>query len=148
MRIIQLNGHARSRVNKRKLPRIVSSWVLSTPKDGDCTTSLSNLFQYSSIFTVKKIKMDQDPQDLFCKSCFLPGQRQCSLVPDDIAPQRQDFAFPFAKFCKIPVCPYLQPVKVPLNTSTPIWYISLFSSFVVICKLVTATVCPHHPDHY
>lgn len=53
-----------------------------------------------------------------------------------------------AELPKVPVCPFLQTVKVLLNTSTPIWYICLFSTFVVTCKLATAIVCPHHPDHY
>lgn len=91
--------------------------------------------------------MDQDPQDLFSKaasclsdSVYIDAWWYCSL--------EQDFPFPFAEILKVPVCPFLQTIKVPLNTSTSIRYISLSSTFVVTCKLAVTIACPHHPDHY
>lgn len=43
-----------SRINYRRLPRTLSSWILNMSKDGDSATSLDKLFQCLAILTVKK----------------------------------------------------------------------------------------------
>lgn len=43
------------RVSYSRLPRIVSSWVLSISQDGDSAISLGNLFQCLTMLTVKKM---------------------------------------------------------------------------------------------
>lgn len=46
-----------------------------------------------------------------------------------ILPLVQDFAFPFAEICEIPVDPFLLPVGVPLSGPTAIWCFSLSFQF-------------------
>ena len=54
----------------------------------------------------------------------------------------EDLAFPFLEFHKDSVDPFLQPLEVPLNGSTPIWCITYSSQFCVICKLAKDVLCP------
>ncbi|KAK4824703.1 hypothetical protein QYF61_017929 [Mycteria americana] len=59
-----------------------------------------------------------------------------------IPSQLQDFPFPFVELPEVPVSPFLQPVKVPLNGSTTIWHISHSFQSCIICKLVEGAPCP------
>lgn len=43
---------------------------------------------------------------------------------------------------EVPIRPLLQPVRVPLNSSTTIWSINLFSQFCIICKASVDVLCP------
>lgn len=38
-------------------------------------------------------------------------------------------AFPFAEFHEVLVCPFLQPVEVPVNDTTTIWHVNNSSQF-------------------
>lgn len=116
----------------------MSSWVLSTSKNGDFTASLSNLFQClitdigCVLFCFLKkcllvlrwnllvrglLGAYQDPQGLFCKAAFHTLDHQHALVPGFIPPQRRDFVPPFAEFHEVPVWPFRQPVKVPVKAT-------------------------------
>ncbi|KAK4832374.1 hypothetical protein QYF61_022229 [Mycteria americana] len=64
------------------------------------------------------------------------------LVPGVVPPQEeQDFALLLVELHEIPVSPFLQPVKVPLDGSTTFWPISHSSQFCVISKLVKDELC-------
>lgn len=49
--------------------------------------------------------------------------------------QVQNFAFPFVTFHEVPVSPYFQPVKVPVNGGITIWCISILVGFVSSANL-------------
>lgn len=69
------------------------------------------------------------------KATFHTLDHQHELVPEFIPPQRQDFVPPFAKFHEVPVWPFLQPFKVPLNGNTALWYTNYFSLLCIFCRL-------------
>lgn len=59
-----------------------------------------------------------------------------------IPSQMQDFVFAFVELHDIPVRPFLQPVKVPLNSSPALQCADCSPQFGVICTLVENAVCP------
>jgi len=53
------------------------------------------------------------------QNCFpVPVSSYCVLLPGIIAAHEQNFALTFAELLKVPLCVFLQFVKVPLNGST------------------------------
>ncbi|KAK4830289.1 hypothetical protein QYF61_009492 [Mycteria americana] len=76
-----------------------------------------------------------DPQVLFCQTAFQLVCPQHVLVPGVVPSQVQDFALALVELHGAPASPFLQPVKVPLDGRTALWYISHYSQFGVICKL-------------
>ena len=71
----------------------------------------------------------------FLSSQSAPNIYQCMV-------QEQVFALPFDELLETPFSPFLQPVHVPPNSSTPIWYISHSSQFRIISKLAEGALCP------
>lgn len=61
------------------------------------------------------------------------------------AAKTETFAFPFVEIHEIPIDPFLQAVKVPLNSGTTIWCISHSSQFCLICDLAAGELLSHHP---
>ena len=51
-------------------------------------------------------------------------------------------AFHFVELHKIPIGPFLQPLEVPLNGSTTIWYVNHPSQFHIVCELAEASLGP------
>lgn len=78
----------------------------------------------------------QDRQVLFRKAVSQSANPQSVLLHSFIPSQMQDFVFAFVELCEIPVRPFLQAVKVPLNSS------DCAPQLGVICTLVENTVCP------
>lgn len=72
------------------------------------------------------------------QSCFPVGQPQCVLVDGVIPPQVQDFTFSLVELHRITLCPFLQPVEVPLNGSVAISSISHSSQYHVWLCVVSA----------
>jgi len=70
-----------------------------------------------------------------CVFAKLLHNQYCVLLSGVVSLQMQDFAFPFGKLHDVPVCPFLQPVEVPLHGSTIIWCINCSSQFRIICRL-------------
>lgn len=64
------------------------------------------------------------------------------LVPGVVLPWVQDFALPLIDCHEVPVSPFLQPVKVPLDGSKTLWCIGCSSQFGVISKLAESPLCP------
>ena len=71
----------------------------------------------------------------FLQSCFSDSQPPACTGAWGYFSQMQDIALAFVELQEIPVGPSLQPVKVPLNGSTPIWCIDHSSQFCITCKL-------------
>lgn len=101
------------------------------------------------------IAVHQDPQVLLCQPAFQPQHGPVHAV---VPPWVQDSAFPFVELHEVPLCPLLQPVKVPLNSSTHNCCINHCSQFCIIWKLVEAAHCnvvrmvnedikQHRPQH-
>lgn len=51
-------------------------------------------------------------------------------------------AIPLLNFFKIPVCPFVQLVKVPLKGSTTVWCVNHYSELCTICKLAQGALVP------
>ena len=64
------------------------------------------------------------------------------LVHGFVLPEGQDFALPLVECHEVPVSPFLQPVKVPLDGSVTLWCISHSSQFCVIHKSAECELCP------
>lgn len=87
-----------------------------------------------------------------CYPAGLPGPSLHSSIPEGqpirvlvygiIPSQVQDFAFPYIELCRVPVIPFLQPVKVPPWSSLTLWSIYHFSLISVVCKLGEGAHCP------
>lgn len=87
-----------------------------------------------------------------CYPAGLPGPSLHSSIPEGhpirvlvygiIPSQVQDFAFPYIELCRVPVIPFLQPVKVPPWSSLTLWSIYHFSLISVVCKLAEGAHCP------
>lgn len=71
--------------------------------------------------TAGQLVVHQDPQ-CFCKAAFQVVSPLLVLLHEVIPPQVQKSAFPFVELHETPISPFFQPVKVPLNSSTTIWY--------------------------
>ena len=78
------------------------------------------------------------------KAAFKPVKPQCVLVHGIFPSVGQDFALPFKEFHEVPLCPFLQPVKVPLNGSVTFWCISHSSELCIVCELAEGAL-HHHP---
>lgn len=61
-----------------------------------------------------------------------------------ILPPVKDFIFSFAELHQIPLCPYLQPLEVPLNDSTTMKRISHSLWFVMSAKLLRVHSVPSY----
>jgi len=70
-----------------------------------------------------QLGLHQAPHVLFCQAAFQLGDSQHTLVHGVVPDQVQDFAL-LVERNEVPVGPFLQPVKVPLDDSTTLWYIS------------------------
>jgi len=81
-----------------------------------------------------------DLQVLLCQAAFQLGGPQRLLVCEIVPPQVQHFEC-LTELYEVPVSPFLQPVKVPLDGSLTLWFISHSFQF---CRGYTL---PHHPDH-
>lgn len=79
----------------------------------------------------------QDPQVLLGEAASQWFGPQPIPVPG-VPPKVQDFALPFC--CISCLLLFSQPVKIPLNSSTTLWYINYFS-FCVVCELAEGTLC-------
>lgn len=55
--------------------------------------------------------------------------------------QVQEFIFLFAVLHEIPFSPFFQPVEIPLNISTTLWFINCFSEFFLSSKLAENVFC-------
>lgn len=64
------------------------------------------------------------------------------VVHGVVPPQAQDFTLPLAELHEVRVCPFLQPVVVPLNGGTTVWYISDSSQSCNIHKLAESVLSP------
>ena len=64
------------------------------------------------------------------------------LVHGLVPPQVQDSVILLVDLHEVPVSPFLQRDKVPLDGSTTLWRVSHFSQFGVINKLAAGTLCP------
>lgn len=62
------------------------------------------------------------------------------LVPEVIPPQI-DFAFIITEVDKIPLCPVLQLVKIPLNGGSTSQHISQSSQCCVVCEPHKGALC-------
>jgi len=62
------------------------------------------------------------------------------MVPGVTPLHVQDFTFPFAELCEVPVSPFLQPVQVSLDDSTPTWCINCSSQLCVISQLAQDSI--------
>lgn len=92
-----------------------------------------------------------------CSSCYPPGLSQQAafqpLSPQHVLvhginpPQMQSLALPFVELHKIPLCPFLQPVKVSLNGGMTIWCINQSPQFDYLqtCWRYAPSVC-HLPS--
>jgi len=56
-----------------------------------------------------------------------------------VPPQVQGLAL-LVELREVPVSPFLQPMKVPLNSNTTLWLISHSSQFCVINELAEGTL--------
>lgn len=59
----------------------------------------------------------------FCKAASLSVSPRPVGVYGGVCPQVQDFATSFVEILEIPVCHFLQPAEVPLNSHTTVWCI-------------------------
>lgn len=59
-----------------------------------------------------------------------------------ISHQEQDLAFHIVQCNEIPIGPFLLPFKVPLNSSTTIWWVNHCSPFHRVCELAEASLGP------
>lgn len=84
----------------------------------------------------------EDPPHLFLQSRLPAGQTQPVMEHGISHPQLQDFAFPFAERCDVPVGPFLWHVEVPLNSSWNISCIEHRSQSSTICQLAEGVLCP------
>ncbi|PKU44133.1 hypothetical protein llap_5545 [Limosa lapponica baueri] len=78
---------------------------------------------------------------LFCQAASQVGGPQHILVNEADPPQVQDFVL-LVELHEVPVSPFLQPSKVPLEGSMTLWCISQSSSLGVIYKLAEGGPCP------
>ena len=78
----------------------------------------------------------------FSAKLFPPGWPKHVLVPGVVPPEVQDFPRPVVELHDVLVCPFLQPVHIPLDGSMTLWYMSYFSQFCVICQLAEDTLYP------
>lgn len=85
--------------------------------------------------------MPQDTKAFLCKGVFHSASLHV-LVPGDVSPQVQDFAFPHALH-EFPVSPFLQRVSIPLDANPTAKFISHSSHFCAICKLAGSALCPN-----
>ena len=70
----------------------------------------------------------------------IPGPQHtlvCRVVPHQV----QDFALLLAELPEVSVSPFLQPVKLTLDGSMPLWHVHS-SQLCVIGKLAEGTLCP------
>jgi len=63
-----------------------------------------------------------------------------------VPPQVQDFALALFELPEVPVRPFLQRVRVPLDGTMTLWYISVSCLFCIISKLAEGALSCH-PDH-
>jgi len=82
----------------------------------------------------------QDPPVLFYKASFQLVGPQYWLL-ELFLPTCRTLTFPLLNFMRFLYCPFLQPVKVPLDGSTTLWCINRSSKFGLICKLAEGTIC-------
>lgn len=66
-----------------------------------------------------QLGIHQNLQALFCEAAFQLDSPQNITVGGLNASHVQDDVLPFAELHEIPVCPFLQPVKVPLDGAQP-----------------------------
>lgn len=73
------------------------------------------------------------PHVLLWRIAFQPVHSQylAGIVP----PQEKDLAFPFTELHEILLSLLVQPVQVPLNGSTTIWFANDSSQLYIICKV-------------
>ena len=94
------------------------------------------------------LAVNQDPDILFCKDAFSSSSFcEASWSPAytgawGCSSSDAELALPFAELSKVPACPFLQPVEVPLDGSTTLWCISHSSQFYVLSNLAESTRCP------
>lgn len=83
----------------------------------------------------------QDHQVIFCQVALNLGVPSHVLVPGIVSPQMQDFEFLCFELHEVPVSPFLQTVKVPMNGSS--------TQLFLFCYLRTwwCYTVPYHSDH-
>jgi len=64
------------------------------------------------------------------------------LVPGVVPSQGQDSALLLVDPHEVPVSPFLQPVRVPLDSSTTLRRTSLSSQLSLICRIAEGVLCP------
>ena len=69
----------------------------------------------------------------FSSKLFPASMHQHVLVHGIIPAQVEDLVFPFLGLNEVPIKPFLQSVRVPLNCRTP-WCISYSSHFCIFCE--------------
>lgn len=80
---------------------------------------LPSLLQGLPLLVQGELGVHQDPQGLHCRAAFQTLGLQSVQVPGVVPAHRQDMAFPFLEFHKVPLS-ISQGVKVPLESSTTI----------------------------
>ena len=83
---------------------------------------------------------------LLCGITLIAQRPQLIFVHGVIPPQVQYFALALVELHEIPVSPFLQPFKVPLDGSMTLWCISHFCHFFVISKLAGGYTVYRYPD--
>lgn len=86
----------------------------------------------STLLAHVQLGIHQDPQVPFCQASSQTVSPQHVLVHEAICPRVQNLALPIVKLHEIPARPFLQPVDVPLDSSTTVWHISHSSQFSVL----------------
>lgn len=65
------------------------------------------------------------------------------VLEREIVPlQVKDFALQFVELCKVPACPLLQPVQVPLDSSTTLWFTGQSSQLLSSANLLREHSAP------
>lgn len=75
----------------------------------------------------------------FLSTCFSAGQLPEHTGAWGFLSQVQEMALPFVKLHEVCISPFLQPVEVPLDSSTCIWCTSHSSQFCNISKFCLYT---------
>lgn len=81
------------------------------------------------------------PEVLLCKADFRVVSSQHILLPMFIPTQKQNLAPPLIELKEVSLCPFLHPVKVPLNVWKTLWY-TISLCFVPPANLLTACLVP------
>ena len=116
----------------------------SSPFSGQCICGRKPLLVFTSLAkAASKCALESvGGQGAFLQGCFPAGHSSGALVPRVVPPRGQDFALPLGAILEIPLKPFLQPARIPLDGCTAFCCVSRSSQFGILRGLVRVRCVP------